>query len=151
MLKTVDEIQVQVTTNLQSLLSDILLAANDARPLMIGDEQEFKTIKGVPFPAETNVFAVPFQGPRRNDFPARLLPGDEGKELSTGRKAGLLLKLPLGRIEGVFSGVVLSLGDRPCPFVLLGPEGPSRVDSDGRVWKGGRDSEISVFKGAGKG
>lgn len=60
MLKTADEIKTQVTTNLQSLLSDILLEATDPRPLMFGDEQEFKTIKGMPFPAETNACFNPF-------------------------------------------------------------------------------------------
>jgi len=54
MLRTVDEIRAQITPNLQKLLSDILLEANDPRPLMFGDEQEFKTIKGKPFPAEIN-------------------------------------------------------------------------------------------------
>ena len=60
MLRTVDEIKAQLTPNLRSLLNDILLEANDPRLLMFGDEQEFKTIKGTPFPAETNACFNPF-------------------------------------------------------------------------------------------
>jgi len=60
MLKTVDEIRAQFAPNLQNLLNDILQDANDPRPLMFGDEQEFKTIKGVPFPAEINACLNPF-------------------------------------------------------------------------------------------
>lgn len=54
MLKTIYEIRAQITPNLQKLLSDILLESDDPRPLMFGDEQEFKTIKSEPFPTETN-------------------------------------------------------------------------------------------------
>lgn len=57
---TVDEIRVQLSPNLQKLLNDILSEANDSRPLMFGDEQEFKTIKGIPFPEETNACFNPF-------------------------------------------------------------------------------------------
>jgi hypothetical protein len=60
MLKTVDEIRAQITPNLQNLLNDVLLDANDSRPLMFGDEQEFKTIKGVSFPEEMNACFNPF-------------------------------------------------------------------------------------------
>jgi hypothetical protein len=60
MLKTIDEIRTQITPNLQKLLNDILLEANDPRPLLFGDEQEFKTIKGKIFPAETNACFNPF-------------------------------------------------------------------------------------------
>lgn len=60
MLKTIDEIKTQITPNLQKLLNDILLEANDPRPLLFGDEQEFKTIKGKTFPAETNACFNPF-------------------------------------------------------------------------------------------
>ncbi|MCG2777903.1 MAG: hypothetical protein L6406_19720 [Desulfobacterales bacterium] len=60
MLKTVDKIKAQITPNLQSLLNDVLSEGNDPRPLMFGDEQEFQTIKGIPFPAETNACFNPF-------------------------------------------------------------------------------------------
>ena len=60
MLKTVDKIKAQITPNLQSLLNDVLSEGNDPRPLMIGDEQEVQTIKGIPFPAETNACFNPF-------------------------------------------------------------------------------------------
>jgi hypothetical protein len=60
MLKTIDEIRAQIAPNLQMLLNDILLESNDTRPLYFGDEQEFKTIKGTPFPAETNACFNPF-------------------------------------------------------------------------------------------
>lgn len=60
LLKTANEIEAQVTTSLRSLLSDILFEATDPRPLMFGDEQEFKTIKGRPFPAEINACFNPF-------------------------------------------------------------------------------------------
>ncbi len=60
MLKTIDEIRAQIPPNLQKLLNDILLEANDQRPLMFGDEQEFNTIKCKPFPAETNACFNPF-------------------------------------------------------------------------------------------
>lgn len=60
MLRTVDEIRAQLTPNLQRLLTDILLEASDPRPLMFGDEQEFKDINGKLFPAETNACFNPF-------------------------------------------------------------------------------------------
>jgi hypothetical protein len=60
MLKSVDEIKVQITPNLRSLLDAVLLEGNDPRPLMFGDEQEFKNIKGMSFPAETNACFGPF-------------------------------------------------------------------------------------------
>jgi len=60
MLRTIDEIRAQITPNLQKLLNDILLESDDPRPLMFGDEQEFKTIKGKPFPTETNACFNPF-------------------------------------------------------------------------------------------
>jgi hypothetical protein len=59
-LITVDELKAQITPNLQKLMNDILLEANDPRPLMFGDEQEFETIKGKPFPAEINACFNPF-------------------------------------------------------------------------------------------
>ncbi len=60
MLKTIDEIRAQISPNLQKLLNDILLESDDPRLLMFGDEQEFKTIKGKPFPIETNACFNPF-------------------------------------------------------------------------------------------
>ena len=59
MLKTIDEIRTQITPNLQKLLNDILLEANDPRPLLFGDEQEFKTIK-IRYPPETDSCFNPF-------------------------------------------------------------------------------------------
>jgi hypothetical protein len=60
-LRTVDEIKTQLTPNLRSLLNDILLeGANDPRPLMFGNEQEFNTIKGMPFPADIDACFIPF-------------------------------------------------------------------------------------------
>ena len=61
MLKTVNEIRSQISLNLQKLLNDSLLESYDPRPLMFGDEQEFKTIKGKPFHAETNACFSPFK------------------------------------------------------------------------------------------
>jgi hypothetical protein len=61
MLRTVEEIKAQITTSLQALLSDALFEGNDTRLVLFGDEQEFKTIKGRPFPAETNACFNPFQ------------------------------------------------------------------------------------------
>jgi hypothetical protein len=61
MLRTVDEIKAQITPNLQRLLDDVLLGAEDQRPLMFGNEEEFKTVKGMPFPAETNACFNPFR------------------------------------------------------------------------------------------
>jgi hypothetical protein len=52
MLKTVNEVRSQISPNLQKLLNDSLLESDDPRPLMFGDEQEFKTIKGKPFHAK---------------------------------------------------------------------------------------------------
>jgi hypothetical protein len=60
-LRTVDEVRAQITPSLQKILNDILLESDDPRPLMFGDEQEFKTIKGKPFPMETNASFSPFR------------------------------------------------------------------------------------------
>jgi hypothetical protein len=60
MLRTVDEIRTQITPNLQRFLNDMLIDDNDPRPLMFGDEQEFKTIKGMSFPTEMNACLNPF-------------------------------------------------------------------------------------------
>jgi hypothetical protein len=59
MLKTVNEVRSQISPNLQKLLNDSLLESDDPRPLMFGDEQEFKTIKGKPFHAEINACFSP--------------------------------------------------------------------------------------------
>jgi hypothetical protein len=59
MLKTVDEIQAQITPSLQKLLNDILLESDERRPLMFGDELEFKSIKGKTFSIEMNACFIP--------------------------------------------------------------------------------------------
>lgn len=59
MLKSVDEVKNQITQNLRQLVDDVLLESNDPRPLMFGDEQEFKIIRGVPFPIESNACFMP--------------------------------------------------------------------------------------------
>lgn len=61
MLRTVDEVRTQISPSLQRLLSDILLESNDPRLLMFGDEIEFKTIKGEPFPIGMNACFCPFE------------------------------------------------------------------------------------------
>lgn len=61
MLKTVDEIRLQITPSLQNLLRDVLLESDDKRPLMFGDEQEFMAMKGKSFPIEANACFNPFQ------------------------------------------------------------------------------------------
>jgi len=60
MLKTVDQVRLQITPSLQKLLNDVLLESDDLRPLMFGDEIEFTTIKGKPFPTEANACFNPF-------------------------------------------------------------------------------------------
>jgi len=54
MLKSADEVRTQIAPNLQKLLNDIRLESDDPRPLMFGDEQEFKISKGYPFPDGVN-------------------------------------------------------------------------------------------------
>jgi len=59
MLKNVDIVKKQVSPKLQELMDDILRASSDQRPLVFGDEEEFKAIMMKPFPAEANACIVP--------------------------------------------------------------------------------------------
>lgn len=59
MLKSVDIIKTQITPKLQKLIDDIRLESDDHRPLVFGDEEEFKTIMRKAFPAEANACFIP--------------------------------------------------------------------------------------------
>ena len=101
----------------------------DCHPLDPVDLREFPDFP-TPGPLELEGVAgracdveIPFQRPDADSLAPRLpaLPEEDG--LATGsRKADLLFKLAVGRIERVFVGRVLAFGDRPGGVVLARPE-----------------------------
>ena len=74
---------------------------------------------------------VPWNRPRFDDFPARL-PERAERDVRPvrGIESGLLSKLPLRCIEGIFFRSDFSFGDRPCSEVFPGPVGAARVDQE---------------------
>lgn len=65
MQKTLDEVRTLINPKLLEFLNNILSESDDKRPLIFGDEVEFKRIKCYPFPKEMNAGFCPSQNQDR--------------------------------------------------------------------------------------